>query len=39
MEIICMMIAKSISFLAELGAGFLSAGVAYEPHVPESLIK
>ena len=32
-------IAEIARILAELGAGFVSAGVAYEPHMPESLIK
>lgn len=39
MDAVFMMVAALIEKVAEMGAGFFSFGVAYEPEIPEELLK
>ncbi len=39
MEMFLSAVAVFISRVAEMGAGFLSAGAGYQPEVPEELMK
>lgn len=39
MEAILTVVASVICKVAELGAGFLSMGAAYQPEIPEELLK
>ncbi len=39
MNIILGIIANVVEQMAEMGAGFLSWGIAYQPEIPEELMK
>lgn len=39
MDAVLMLIAAFVEKVAEMGAGFFSLGAAYEPEIPEELMK
>lgn len=39
MDAVLMMVAGLILKIAEIGAGFMSMGIGYQPEIPEELMK